>query len=171
MYCRSHSILLLCFPHYLCDLHATEFFVSVGAGSIFCHSQSIAIYSQWTKAVCPEAFVHSSSFRSQFNQSADRKLSRGHATHVAWVFWAQNSHHVRFWLVCTRELVNFEFSARFVQIMRVCDPVSSVLCSVNLREKRDRMWLEMVFRLISLTWVLGHCHHQLNWLQEVRSRK
>ena len=42
----------------------------------------------------PEPFVHSSSFRSQFIQSADRKLSCDHVTRVILIFCAKHSQHV-----------------------------------------------------------------------------
>ena len=70
-----------------------------------------------------EPFVHSLSFRSQFNQSADRKLSCRHATHVARMIWAKHSQRVRFRETTTRSYSwtpKFQIFAWFVQIIWVC---------------------------------------------------
>ena len=126
MYRCSHSVLLGCFPNYLCDLHDTEISIPAGAGSILCHSHSIAIYSRWTGAICP-FFVD----RSLTNQ----QIENYHVTKLlvslrSFELSTRNMYDsVKTPLVWTPELVNFEFFARFVQITQVCGRALTTLLS------------------------------------------
>ena len=118
MYRCSHSVLLVCFSHCYCGLHATEISVPAGSGSIICLSHSIAIYSRWTRAIFRFFCASTSSTNQQvenYHVTTPLVLFRSFELSTPDVYDS-----VKTPLVCNCELVSFEFFSWFVQIIRVC---------------------------------------------------